>query len=101
MPQVLKLKDAAKKFRELVASLGTKKEECIVQDEQDRPVAVVLPFERYEFYQASQRRRERNFAVLDRIAKKMEGCDPADIESQVEKAVSEMKAEVKRRRQAP
>ena len=55
MAHTLKLKDAGSRFRQLVKSFRTKKEECIVQDERDRPVAVVLPIERYESYQVSYR----------------------------------------------
>ena len=99
MQQELKLQDAGSKFRKLLALLGTKREECIVRDEQDRPVAVVMPIERYESFQAYRRRRESNFAILDRVAKKMEGYDPDYVEAQIVKAVTELKAEFRTNRQ--
>ncbi len=58
MPQILKLQDAGDKFREVIKSICETKEECIIQDEQGRPVAVILPYERYESFQIYQRQTE-------------------------------------------
>ena len=93
MSQTMKLKDAGGKFRQLIASFQNKKEACVIQDEKDRPVAVVLPIERYESYQAYQRQRETDFAVFDRVDEKMKDYDPDFIDAQIEKAVNEVKAE--------
>ena len=97
MAQILNLKDASAAWRKLIASLGPKDTECIVQDEQGQSVAVMLPMELYRLYQG---RRERNFAVLERIAEKMQDYDQDVIESQIEKAVADVKAEVKAQSQA-
>lgn len=99
MSQVMKLQDVASKFSDLVESFRQKKDECIVQDEQDRPVAVVLPFERYENYQAYLNQRERDFAIFDEIDEKMKGYDPDFIEAQIEKAVEEVKVKYNAERQ--
>ena len=93
--QTLELEDTGGKFRQVVESFREKQEACVIQDDEDRPVAVVLPIERYESYEAYRRRREENFAVLDRIAEKMQGYDPDYVESQIEKAVAEVKTEGK------
>lgn len=98
MSIVLKLQDAGGKFRQLVESFREKKEECIVQDEQDRPVAVVLPIERYESYQAYRRQREKDFAALDDVAEDLKDFDPDFLEAQIEKAVAEVKAEANEKR---
>ena len=92
MSQILKLQDTDSKFRQLVESFREKKEECIVRDEQDQPVAVVLPIENYESYQAYQRERERDFAIFDEVDERMKDYDPDFIESQIEKAVEEVEA---------
>jgi len=88
--QVLKLKDTDSQFRQLVESVRQNKEECVVQDEQGRSVAVVVPVELYRLYQQEW---EKGFAAVDRIRAKMKGYDPAQVEAQIEKAVSEVKAE--------
>ena len=85
---ILKLQDAGK-LRQLISSSSGKKEDCVIQDEQDRAVAVVLPIERYESYQAYLRQREKDFAIFDVIDEKMKDYDPDFIESQVEQAVAE------------
>ena len=94
---ILKLQDAGK-LRQLISSSSGKKEDCVIQDEQDRAVAVVLPIERYESYQAYLRQREKDFAIFDVIDEKMKGYDPDFIESQVEQAVAEVKTEAKESR---
>lgn len=95
MAQILKLKDASAPWRKLIASLRTKPQEGIVKDEADQTVAVVLPIERYETYQAYLRQREEDFAIFDEIDEKMKDFDPDFIEAQIEKAVAEVKAGVK------
>ncbi len=100
MSQTMKIKDAGSKFRRLIESFREKKEECVIQDEKDRPVAVVLPIERYESYQAYRRQRERDFAILDKVAEDFKDYDPDFIEGQIEKAVAEVKVEAKNKQQA-
>lgn len=99
MPRILKLQDTDSQFRKLVESVRQRKEECVVQDEQDRPVAVVLPIERYENYQAYLRQREEDFAVFEEVAEDLKGYDPDFLEAQIEKAVAEMKVEAKAKRE--
>ena len=100
MAQILKLKDASAPWRKLIASLRTKPQEGIVKDEADQTVAVVLPIERYESYQAYLRQREEDFAVLDQVDEDLKDYDPDFIEAQIEKAVSEVKAESNEKRLA-
>lgn len=90
MSQILKLQDADSQFRKLVEAVRQKKEECVVQDEQGRSVAVVVPVELYRLYQQEW---EKGFATVDRIQEKMKGYDSAQVEAQIEKAVAEVKAE--------
>ena len=52
MAQTLKLQDAGDMWRQVMVSCLQEKKECIVLDEQDRPIAVVLSIEDYENYQA-------------------------------------------------
>ena len=98
MSQVLNLERSDRKLRRLIESFREKQEECVIQDEQERPVAVLLPIDRYESYQAYLRQREKDFAVFDRIDAKMKDYDPDFIEAQVEKAVAEVKTQGKPRK---
>lgn len=100
MAQILKLKDASAPWRKLITALRTEPQEGIVKDEKDQTVAVVLPVERYESYQAYLRQREEDFAVLDGIDEDLKGYDPDFIEAQIEKALVEVKAESKEKRLA-
>lgn len=93
------MSDVISKFRDLVSSFREKNEECIIQDEQGRPVAAVLPFERYENYQAYLNQRERDFAIFDEIDEKMKGYSPDFIEAQITRAVEEVKAKHNAERQ--
>ena len=97
MSQVVNLKDTGNKLRRLIESFQEKKEACVIQDEQERPVAVVLPIERYESYQTYQRQREEDFAVFDIVDEKMKIYDPEFIEAHIETAVAEVKAQGKSR----
>jgi len=92
MSQVLSLEKADRKLRRLIESFREQQEECVIQDEQERPVAVVLPIDRYESYRAYLRQRKEDFTVFDRIDVKMKGHGPDFIEVQIEKAVAEAKA---------
>lgn len=91
MSQILKLKDAGK-LRQVVESFRENREDCVLQDEEGRPVAAVVPIELYQLYQQEW---EAGFAVIDRIQEKMKDYDPDFIESQIAKAVAEVKAESK------
>ena len=97
MSQVLKWRDTGSRLRQLIDSFRVKKEECVIQDEQDRPVAVVLPIERYESYQACQQQREEDFAIYI-IDDKMKDYAPDFIDAQIEKAVAEVKTKVRTKR---
>jgi len=92
MAQTLKLKDAGSKLRQVVESFREKREDCVLQDEEGRSVAAVVPIELYQLYQQEW---EQSFAVVDRIREKMKDFDSDFIEAQIAKAVAEVKAEAK------
>ena len=89
MSQVLNLKQAGSRLRQLVQSLCSSNEECEVKDETGQTVAVVLPVERYRFYQQEW---EADFAAVDQLRNRMKQNDPDFVEAQIEKAVAEVKA---------
>jgi hypothetical protein len=60
-----------------------------VRDEQDQPVAVVLPMEMYESLQGQ---REKDFAVFDEVDETLKGCDPEELQARIDQAVEEVKA---------
>ncbi len=66
-------------------------EECIIQDDDDQPIVAILPAQQYEAYREYLRRREQNFSVLDRIAKKTKNLDLGLIEQKINQAVEEVK----------
>ena len=89
MAEILKLQDAGRTWRQFITSLRTKPQKAIIQDEQNRDLGVVLPMEEYLLY---EQEREKDFAVVDRIQKKMKGYNSEYVEKQIEKAVTEVKA---------
>lgn len=92
MSQVMKLQDVASKFNDLVESFRQKKDECIVQDEQGQPVAVVLPMNLYEDYQIYLRQREADFAIFDEVDEDLKDYSPEELEARISQAVEEVKA---------
>lgn len=100
MAQILKLKDADQTLRDLVASFRGKSEECIIQDDDNQTIAALLPAQEYQRYQSYLNRREQNFGVIDRIREKMKGFDPDKIQADIDRAVDEVKAKSRPKRQA-
>ena len=98
MSQILKLKDASSSWRQRIGELRTKPQENIIKDDDDQTVAVVLPIDQYESYQAYLRRREANFAIIDKVADAFKDVDPDELQSRIDQAVDEVKAEHNARR---
>jgi len=98
MAQILKLKDTDRPIRDFFSTYRTATEECVIQGEDNQTVAAVLPAKQYEIYQDYRRRREQNFAVVDRIREKMKGFDPEEVQARIDQAVEEVKAESRAKR---
>ena len=98
MTQILKLKDASPPWRRLISELGAKSQESIIKDDNDQTVAVILPIERYESYQAYLRQREADFAVFDDVAEAFREVDSDELQARIDQAVDEVKAERNARR---
>lgn len=96
MAQMIQLQNSDETLRRMVETCRNQNEECVIQDNQNRPVAVMMPIERYESYQAYLKQKEKNFAILDTVAEDLKNYEPDFIESQIEKAVQEVKAEAKK-----
>ena len=94
MSQILNLKDGGSKFRQMIQSIKGSNETCEVTDESGQTVAVVLPVERYESYQAYLRQREEDFAVFDDVAEAFKDVDPDDLQTQINQATDEVKAKL-------
>ncbi len=86
MSQTLKLRDADRKVRELIDACRTANEECLIQDEDDQTVAVVVPKELYQLYQQEW---ESDFAAVDRIREKMNTYDSDEIQARIDQAVED------------
>ena len=99
MAQILKLKDADRPLRDFIDSLRGNSEECVIQDEDEKTVAAVLPAREYDRYQDYLRRREQNFAVIDRIREKMKDVDPDELQARIDQSVEEVKAQSRAERQ--
>ncbi len=95
MAQMIQLQNSDKTLRRMVETCRNQNEECVIQDNQNRPVAVMMPIERYESYQAYLKKKKKNFAILDTVAEDLKNYEPDFIESQIEKAVQEVKADAK------
>ena len=87
MAQLVQLQNSDKSLRRMVETCRNQNEECVIQDNQNRPVAVMMPIERYESYQAYLKQRQKNFAILDTVAEDLKNYEPDFIENQIEKAV--------------
>jgi len=96
MAQMIQLQNSDESLRRMVETCRNQNEECVIQDNQNRPVAVMMPIERYESYQAYLKQKEKNFAILDTVAEDLKNYEPDFIERQIEKAVQEVKAEAKK-----
>ena len=96
MAQLVQLQNSDKSLRRMVETCRNQNEECVIQDNQNRPVAVMMPIERYESYQAYLEQKEKNFAILDTVAEDLKNYEPDFIENQIEKAVHEVKSEAKK-----
>ena len=95
MAQMIQLQNSDEALRRMVEKCRNQNEECVIQDNQNRPIAVMMPIERYESYQAYLKQKEKNFAILDTVAEDLKNYEPDFIERQIEKAVQEVKAEAK------
>ncbi len=93
MTQMMQLQNSDETLRRMVETCRNQNEECVIQDNQNRPVAVMMPIERYESYQAYLKQKEKNFAILDTVAEELKNYEPDFIENQIEKAVQEVKAD--------
>lgn len=98
MTQILKLKDASPPWRRLIGELRTRVQESIIKDDNDQTVAVVLPIEHYESYQAYLRQREADFAVFDDLSEAFKEVDPDELQTRIDQAVDEVKTEYNARR---
>lgn len=98
MAQILKLKDASSSWRRRISELRTKPQESIIKDDNDQAVAVVLPIERYESYQAYLRQREADFAVFDDVAGAFREVGLDELQARIDQAVDEVKTEHNARR---
>lgn len=92
MAETLKLRDADQKVRAFFNARRSSAEECVVHDENDQTVAVLLPWDRYRSYQSYLRQREQDFAIFDALDEKMKGQDPDEVQARIDKAVEEVKA---------
>ena len=96
MAQMIQLQNSDESLRRMVETCRNQNEECVIQDNQNQPVAVMMPIERYESYQAYLEQKEKNFAILDTVAEDLKNYEPDFIENQIEKAVHEVKSEAKK-----
>lgn len=93
MAQMIQLQNSDESLRQMTETCRNQNEECVIQDNQNRPIAVMMPIERYESYQAYLKQRQKNFAILDTVAEDLKNYEPDFIERQIEKAVQEVKAQ--------
>jgi hypothetical protein len=89
MTQILKLKDAGSRWRQLLNGLRQRSEKAIIEDEENRPVAIVVPVELYRRYEAE---READFAVFHEVKEALKDYDPEELQARIDQAVEEVKA---------
>lgn len=94
MVKTCSAKNIQHEFPSLLGRVRRKKETVIVE-EQGRPVIAMIPFDRY---QALTKRRNRLFAVLDRIWAKNKNVPARDARRDAAQAVKQARAARRRRR---
>jgi hypothetical protein len=82
---VPKLQDIGNKWRQVIAQCCEKKEECIIHDEKDRPVAVVLSLEDFQAYQQAQ-----DAAILNVVEDGVTDDEPDAIEGLIAETEDEV-----------
>ncbi len=70
----------------------------VVTDEDDRPIAAVVPLADLDRLESDDRKRVKAIAGLERIGQYFADCDPDEVEREAIKAIAEIRAE---RRAAP
>lgn len=91
MSQTIKIEDSDNKFSQIVQSLRTANEPYEITDNDGQIVAVVLSSASYETYQAYQKQREADFAILDDVAEAFKDVPPDELTSRIDQAVEEVK----------
>lgn len=94
MVKTCSVKSAQHEFPSLLGRVRRKKDTVIVE-EQGHPVVAMIPFDRY---QALTKRRDRLFAVLDRIWAKNRNIPARDARRDATQAVKQARAARRRRR---
>lgn len=90
MAQILKLKDASSSWQRLIGVLRRGPEKAIIEDDDNRPVAVVVPVDLFQRYETE---RERDFAVFAEVREALKDYDPVELQARVDQAVEEVKAQ--------
>jgi len=94
MAKRISAKDARAQFSEILGRVHFGKETVIVE-KQGKPMAAIIDIDLYELWQEE---REARFGVLDEIRSKSRGKRPEEIENDVAKAVSEIRASTRKLR---
>lgn len=89
MTFTLGAREARQRFAELLGRVGFAKEIAIVE-RSGKPMAALIPVDLYERLVAD---REARFQVLDRIRERLPEIASEEIQADVERAISELRAE--------
>ena len=89
MAQILKLKDAGSTWQRLIGVLRRDAEKAVIEDDDNRPVAVVVPLDLYQRYETE---REQDFAVFAEVREALKDYDPKELQTRIDQAVGEVKA---------
>ena len=91
--QTIKASEARQQWSRLLKKVY--REKALVE-KSDIPVAGIIPAEELRLFSEWLAAREKRFAVLDEIRDKFKDVPPAEIEEQVQKALSEVRAEMRK-----
>ncbi len=92
MTQVMKASDVRQQWSQLLNQVFIKQTRIIVE-KSGIPVAAVISAEELGRFQRLEEQRTQRFKVLDRIGEAFKGVPEDEIEREVKKAVSEVRAE--------
>ncbi len=92
MTQTMKASEARQQWSRLLKKVYREKARILVE-KSDIPVAGIIPAEELRLFNEWIAARERRFAVLDEIRDKFKDVPAAEIEEQVQRALSEVRKE--------
>jgi antitoxin (DNA-binding transcriptional repressor) of toxin-antitoxin stability system len=96
--QTIKASEARQQWSSLLKKVYRDKIRILVE-KSDIPIAGIVPAEQLRLFDEWQAAREKRFAILDEMQAAFSDVPDAEIEEQVQKALSEVRAEMRKEKE--